>query len=341
MTVSQPRCKAILAAALCAAACSQAGLGQAVSASILQIDVENLVQFVDDVGNPSKFATDPNSTIASDPRNFAQVVYIGDIVAVNGQSAKGTFSRVSTQLALTPSPSAGQAIADTTRGRVVADYYEILKNDGSPVGTIVSSGLGEGAAPLGAPLAVTSGTFAIVGGTGAFFGLRGQSGQAMPMTAPRIPSRHASITEDPANRRQNGGGKVSFVLQVAPMTVPQIVTDAAGPAVFHANFSQVTAAKPAKAGEVLIVKASGLGPTIPGLDPGLPFPAEPLQQVNSPIGLTVNGRAAEVVNSVGWPGLLNTYRVDFRVPDGVTGGAAAIQLTAAWIAGLPMNIAIE
>src|SRR5713226_9755775 len=280
MTTSQPHWKAVLAMVLCAAAYSRLSLAQVMPSAILQIDVENLVQFVDDAGDPSKFATEPNFTTARDPRNFAQAVYIGDIVAVNGQSAKGTFSRVSTQLALTPSPSAGQAMADTTRGRVVADYFEILKSDGSPIGTIVSNGLGEGTAPLGAPLSVTSGTFVIVGGTGAFLGVRGQSGQAMPMTAQRIPSRHASITEDPANRRENGGGKVLFVLQLIPMTVPQIATTAGGPAVFHADFSAVTAANPAKAGEVLIVRATGLGPTLPGVDYGLPFPPDVLQQVN-------------------------------------------------------------
>src|SRR5215471_518090 len=105
------------------------GLAQAVPASILQIEVDNWVQYVDDVGDPSKFATDPNVTTARQPRNFAQSVYIGDIVAVNGQSVKGTWTRVTTQLSLTPSPTGGQAIADTTRGRVVADNFEILKGD--------------------------------------------------------------------------------------------------------------------------------------------------------------------------------------------------------------------
>ena len=124
--------KTALATALCTATFFQLGRAQVSPAIILQVGVENLVQYVDDVGDPSKFATEPNFTTARDPRNFAQVVYLGDIVAVNGQSAKGTFSRVSTLLATTPSPTAGQAIADTTRGRVVADYFEILKSDGSP-----------------------------------------------------------------------------------------------------------------------------------------------------------------------------------------------------------------
>ena len=64
------------------------------------------------------------------------------------------------------------------------------------------------------------------------------------------------------------------------MSRPAIVADAAGPAVFHADFSPVTAAKPAKAGEVLIAKATGLGPTRPGVIPGQPFPTDPIQEVN-------------------------------------------------------------
>src|SRR5260370_37628751 len=152
-----PHSKTALAAALCAAAFSPLGLAQVIPSAILQVDVENLVQFVDDVGDPSKFATEPNLTTARDPRNFAQAVYIGDIVAVNGQSAKGTFTRVSTQLALTPSPSAGQAIGATTRGRVVADYFEILNSGARPIRTVVSNGRGEGSPSLGDPLPGTDG----------------------------------------------------------------------------------------------------------------------------------------------------------------------------------------
>jgi uncharacterized protein (TIGR03437 family) len=87
------------------------------------------------------------------------------------------------------------------------------------------------------------------------------------------------------------------------------------------------------------VKATGLGPTVPSVDPGQPFPTDPaLQAVNSPVDVTVNGKSAEVINKIGWPGLVDTYRVDFRVPDGTAAGMAAIQLTAAWIAGAGVNI---
>jgi uncharacterized protein (TIGR03437 family) len=57
--------------------------------------------------------------------------------------------------------------------------------------------------------------------------------------------------------------------------------------------------------------------------------------------VTVNGQAADVVSSIGWPGLVDTYRVDFRAPDGATAGTVAIQLSAAWIAGPSVSIPVE
>jgi uncharacterized protein (TIGR03437 family) len=122
------------------------------------------------------------------------------------------------------------------------------------------------------------------------------------------------------------------------MSRPQVVTTASGPAVLHADFSPVTAANPATAGEILIVKATGLGPTVPGVDPGQPFPPDSLQAVNSPVDITVNGRPAEVINSIGWPGLVDIYRIDFRVPAEAASGTAAIQISAAWIPSPPVNI---
>jgi uncharacterized protein (TIGR03437 family) len=77
------------------------------------------------------------------------------------------------------------------------------------------------------------------------------------------------------------------------------------------------------------------------MDPGQPFPTDAPPQVNSPMDVTVNGQSAEVLNKIGWPGQVDTYRLDFRVPDGATAGMAAIQLTAAWIAGTSVSIPIQ
>ena len=98
---------------------------------------------------------------------------------------------------------------------------------------------------------------------------------------------------------------------------------------------------PPELGETLIVSANGLGPTTPGVDPGQPFPATPLQEVNSLLGVAVNGRAAVVLNRVGWPGTTGVYRVDFRVPDGTAANVASVQISAAWIQGPETKIAVQ
>jgi uncharacterized protein (TIGR03437 family) len=321
-------------------------LGRAASAqsappTILQIDIENWVEYVYDMPDTSKWATNPDKTPAAVPKDFTLQTGIADIVAVNGEPVKGTMVRNLRNMNLTAVQTPGQAIADAPRGAIVTDYFEILKTDGSTIGTIIVSGLVPGPPPPGAPLAVTQGNFAVVGGTGAFLGVKGQSGQnANPQV---VTLRQASVTEDPANRRQNGGGgRIRWVMYLVPMEHPSIMTTPNGPAVTHSSdFSLVTAAKPAAAGEILSLFATGLGPTKPGVDPGSPFPASPAAVVNSPVAVFVNGQAAEVLGAVGYPGAVDGYQVNFRVPAGTVSGTAAIQVTAAWIAGPQVQIPIQ
>ena len=99
--------------------------------------------------------------------------------------------------------------------------------------------------------------------------------------------------------------------------------------------------KPAAAGELLSLFATGLGPVNPGVDPGQPFPSSPLAAVNSPVVVTVNGRAVEVLGAVGYPGAVDGYQVNFRLPSDAGKGVATIQVSAAWIAGTPVNIALQ
>src|SRR5260370_37151298 len=112
------------------------------------------------------------------------------------------------------------------------------------------------------------------------------------------------------------------------MSRQEIVSTTAGPAIFHADFSTVTASKPAKAGEVLIVRATALGPTRPGVIAGQPFPSDAFQQVNSPLVVLVNGQPAQVTNAIGWPRLGASYRLDFRGPEATTAGMPALSLAA-------------
>jgi len=127
-----------------------------------------------------------------------------------------------------------------------------------------------------------------------------------------------------------------------PQERPEILMTPNGPAATHSSdFSLVTATKPAAAGEILSVFASGLGPTKPGVDPGSAFPPSPAAVVNSPVEVTVNGQPAEVLGAVGYPGAVDGYQVNFRLPPNTAAGTATIQVSAAWIAGAPVKIAIR
>lgn len=346
-----PHLKTVLATALCAAAFSQPGLAQVAPATILQIDTANQVQYLEDISDVSKFATDPSVTTAcfpsTDPRvecagshmTFHAFIVLADVVAVNGQAVKGTAVFHGRRIQASPTPTPGQAIADVVRDTIQESMFEILTIDGRPIGSIMLSGMGLGSAPPAAPLLELRGNFAILGGTGAFLGARGQ---ASGLSVQPIPVRLASIAEDPASRRKNGGGKTGLVALLIPMTRPEIVTTPNGPAVTHSSdFTPVTTSKPAAAGEILSLFATGLGPTRPGVDPGQPFPSSPPAAVNSPVDVKVNGKSAEVLAAVGFPGAVNGYQVNFRVPADAAKGVATVQVSAAWIAGPSVNVPIQ
>src|SRR5437763_15766902 len=112
------------------------------------------------------------------------------------------------------------------------------------------------------------------------------------------------------------------------MERPEIAILPAGPGITHSSdFSPVTSAKPAAAGEILSLFVTGLGPTVPAVDPGQPFPSSPAAIVNSPIEVKVNASSAEVLAAVGYPGSLDGYQVNFRVPQGAAKGVATVQVS--------------
>jgi uncharacterized protein (TIGR03437 family) len=131
-------------------------------------------------------------------------------------------------------------------------------------------------------------------------------------------------------------------MHLIPKEQPQIVATPNGPAVVHStDFTLVSASKPAKAGELLSLFATGLGPTKPGVDPGSPFPSSPLAVVNSPVAVMVNGESAEVIGAVGYPGAVDAYQVNFRLPTDAAAGTATIQVIAAWVNGSSVQTAIQ
>ena len=188
----------------------------------LQVDVNNFVLYNYDTFDTTQFGTNPNPTSVP-MKTYNYHISVGDIVAVDGTPAKGTLLCTHTMFVLSPNATVGsmKAIADTSRSMLDDCSLEILASDGTAVGTIFIHGLFGSAPPPGAPASSARSNLIITGGTGAFLGARGQAGQTGPWT-PRV----ASVTEDPANRRVNGGGVESIILQVFPMVT-------GGPAAVH------------------------------------------------------------------------------------------------------------
>jgi len=332
------RASSVYFACLSVALLPCAGRAQTPPVVVFQIDIENIVSYLEDIPDVSKLATDAGATTPAAGRTFEKSVTLGDIVAVNGVPVKGTLILNPRLLNLKPNAGPGSAISDATRGNTCGGSLEILWPDGTPIGTIFVADMGGGTAPPGSPVGAVQGNFALIGGSGAFMGVRGHGGSTVAAPA----SRQASMTEDPANRRVNGGGKMSFYFQILPEERRQVIAMTTGPAIVHSSNSQpVSAANPAHAGETLTLFAAGLGPVRAALNPGQPFPASPLALVNSPVAVKVNGTDANVLYAGGYPGAVDGYQVNFTLPSGLATGTASLQLAAAWIPGDAVKFPIQ
>src|ERR1035438_5041162 len=227
--------------------------------TVIQIDIENYAYYYADNPDYSKLAGSQQAVAPVSTKTFSSFIALADIVQVNGKPARGTWSIRATTINYTPTPQPGQAISDTTRNFFTDWVWEIQQVDGTPVGTIMATGMGFGPPPPGSPLGLSptaASSMAITGGTGAFLGMRGQAG----FSAITVTGRAASVAEDPSVRRTLGGGTRSFLLTLIPLASPAILTGNAGPLIVHsADFSPLSPTKPAVPGEILTVIAAGLG----------------------------------------------------------------------------------
>jgi len=292
----------------------------------LTIEVENHVLYRGSVFDASIIGRNPGPTVAGAQVPFVDGINIGDIVKINGMPAKGIWSSSFTHT--TPYravPQPRQFIADVDGAATFFCTWQIYASDGTFLGMIRDSGAGQG--------------HTITGALAGYFGAIGVHVAGRQSA----PARVATTAEDPANRRNLGGGKFSTTYYLYPRVRPAVQVTANGLAVFHSDFSQVTPANPARPGESLIVAATGLGPVRPNLLPpgALPFTASPLQEVNGPVAVEFNGAELPVANKVGWPGQTSLYRVDFQVPSGAVAGMATLRLIATWIPGPAVTIPVR
>jgi|HubBroStandDraft_1064217.scaffolds.fasta_scaffold99965_1 uncharacterized protein (TIGR03437 family) len=331
--------------------------------TVLTMVLENFTPYYQDTANLNTFATQPNKTDADAPAppagNFFPLVVVADIASINGSPAKGLYiskNRVTMSAPALPTtgfppPGTNISAVDVTAFR--HDVFKILGANGQPVGSIMASGLSSKEPDPGGPTTITGGGWAITGGTGAFLGVRGQMGAANVKLPPPPPLRMASIREDPSQRQkisaQNAATtttKQTLALYLIPMVAPQIVGVYHSPVGPGHPIVPVSASNPLKAGQTIVVYATGLGPVNPGVDPGSPFPSNPLAQVNSDVVVTFSpsplGAAFPDIpvgaNAAGFAGSINGYEVNVLVPHGLPGGPVNLRVSAAWIQGFPVGV---
>lgn len=129
--------------------CAVPAFPQSVIPVTLLIDVQDHVEYQDDISDVTKFATVPMLTPAVNFRTFSVATVVADIVAVNGQPAKGIYTAQARALGASPTATAGNVIADVQRAALREEVIEILNTDGTSIGTISSLGLSGGPPPPG------------------------------------------------------------------------------------------------------------------------------------------------------------------------------------------------
>ncbi|HEY1336357.1 MAG TPA: proprotein convertase P-domain-containing protein [Bryobacteraceae bacterium] len=86
--------------------------------------------------------------------------------------------------------------------------------------------------------------------------------------------------------------------------------------------------KPAPAGSVIQVYASGLGAVSPAVPPGTIAPTSPLSPTVLSVTASIGGRQATVDWAGAAPGMIGAYQVNILIPLGTPSGAARLFLTA-------------
>ena len=331
---------------------STPGYSQPPAPTILRINAESYLRYVYD-GSPSEIWALQPVLVPLPPRRptdqpegqFWSTIGLGDVSLVNGTAVKGTVSEQSTFfLTQAEFPRTATSAAPFNRDGLVTFTVEIADDSDRSIGSLIATGLVGGRPPAGITATRPQGwappiwNMAIIGGTGAFVGARGQLVSHTSQAVMQYTSVQTMTT--PSVRRRISSSRLRLSAYIIPETRPEVARSDGVPAVYHEDFSPVSAANPARPGEILILQATGLGPTDPGVDPGQRFPIDPLLEVLAPVSVLANGQSAEVRNKVGWPGPTDRYRIDVRMPAGVS-RSATLQIEAAWIPGGAVVIPVQ
>jgi uncharacterized protein (TIGR03437 family) len=199
---------------------------------------------------------------------------------------------------------------------------------------IFGTGLAAGTAPASVvPLPLSLGQTGVTfNGVSAplFFVSAGQINAQVPFT---VAAGTASVQVT-----RSGASSAPANIGITPYSPGIFAMDqAGGAAVFHADFTQVTTAAPAHAGETVVLYATGLGPLVGAVTSGAA--ASAMSTTSTPVVTVGNARATVAYAGLA-RGLVGVYQVNFMVPGGLSPGNQPIQLTIGGAASNTANMAV-
>ena len=106
------------------------------------------------------------------------------------------------------------------------------------------------------------------------------------------------------------------IAAIAPAVFADVTNIATG-VVAHQNGALVGPSNPARAGETLIIYATGLGLTTPALGTGVVPTGTPAANTGA-VTVTIGGQPATVISSVAAPLAVGVYQITVTMPSGVT-----------------------
>jgi uncharacterized protein (TIGR03437 family) len=127
----------------------------------------------------------------------------------------------------------------------------------------------------------------------------------------------------------NNNGQMTAAERIFLGTAPALFTlsqDGTGAAaILHADFSPVTASRPAAAGEMILLFGTGFGEVTPSVPSG--SATQGISRVSALVRATISGLDAPVQFAGLAPGFVGLYQVNVMVPAGVASGDQRVTVT--------------
>jgi uncharacterized protein (TIGR03437 family) len=138
------------------------------------------------------------------------------------------------------------------------------------------------------------------------------------------------------------GASARFTLTVTPQAPSIFIQDLAaniGAVIKNSDFSLVTPANPAAAGDILLIYSTGLGQTTPALQTGSLRPRNGFNNTAA-VAVTIGGQPATIVYSIASPGFAGLYQTAVATPEGIH-GTVPLVLKANAAASNTVNVTVK